>query len=161
MKDKTCCFSGHRKISPIGTIDISIRMRKQIDSLVKQGYERFICGGALGFDTICALTVLNAKKKYKNIKLILALPCENQTKNWQQKDIEVYNSILKNSDEVIYISKNYFNGCMHKRNRYMVDNSSYCIYYLNKNSGGTAYTVQYAKKEGLKLKNMAVDRIDK
>ena len=44
---------------------------------------------------------------------------------------------------------------MHKRNRHLVDNSSICICYLTENSGGTFYTVNYAKKQGLTVINLA------
>ena len=40
---------------------------------------------------------------------------------------------------------------MFKRNRYLVDNSSYCRYYLPEKSGVTVYTVDYARKNGLKV----------
>ena len=45
-------------------------------------------------------------------------------------------------------------GCMHKRNRHLVDNSSVCVCYLNKENGGTAYTVDYAGKKGLEIINL-------
>lgn len=155
MREETCCFSGHRDINVYNAMLLSLKMKKEIEELITKGFKNFMCGGALGFDTIAALTVLKAKKKYSNIKLILVLPCENQTKDWQQKDKEIYEKIKEQSDETVYISKSYYNGCMLKRNRYMVDKSSYCIYYLRKNYGGTAYTVKYAKERGLELKNMA------
>ena len=41
------------------------------------------------------------------------------------------------------------------RNRYMVDRSSLCLCYLRKASGGTKSTVDYAKKAGLQLLNLA------
>ena len=44
---------------------------------------------------------------------------------------------------------------MQKRNRHLVDNSSLCISYLTSDSGGTAYTVDYAKANGLKVINLA------
>ena len=44
---------------------------------------------------------------------------------------------------------------MHKRNRHLVDNSSLCICYLTKQSGGTAYTVSYAESHDLKIVNVA------
>ena len=44
---------------------------------------------------------------------------------------------------------------MHKRNRYMVDNSGLCVCYWIRDKGGTAYTVHYAEKEGLKIINIA------
>ena len=44
---------------------------------------------------------------------------------------------------------------MHRRNRHLVDNSGVCVCYLTKNSGGTAYTVNYAKKQGINVFNIA------
>ena len=44
---------------------------------------------------------------------------------------------------------------MFKRNRHLIDNSSLCICYLTKNSGGTAFTVNYALKKGLIITNVA------
>ena len=46
-------------------------------------------------------------------------------------------------------------GCMHVRNRHLVDFSSYCICYQTKETGGTAYTVNYAKENGLIIYNVA------
>lgn len=46
-------------------------------------------------------------------------------------------------------------GCMHKRNRHLVDNSSACISYLTENKGGTFYTVNYAKSKGVEVINIA------
>ncbi len=155
MKNKTCCFSGHRKMSAEEKSKVYDKLNKQIQKLIHDGYNTFICGGALGFDTLCALAVLEAKSSNEHIKLILALPCKNQTNNWLNKDIDTYNLIIEQSDKVIYTSSQYYNGCMHKRNRFMVDNSSYCIYYLNKAYGGTAYTVKYAAEKGLEMKNLA------
>lgn len=104
MKEDTCCFSGHRQISIYDTMLLTLKLKKEIKKLIKEGYKNFICGGALGFDTIAALTVIKAKEKYSDIKLILALPCENQTQKWQQKDKEVYEKIKLKSDKIIYTS---------------------------------------------------------
>lgn len=54
-----------------------------------------------------------------------------------------------------YTSEEYTRGCMHKRNRHLVDNSSACIAYLTESKGGTAYTVDYAAKHGLTVFNIA------
>ena len=103
----------------------------------------------------CAIAVIKLKKKYPNIKLILALPCVNQTAKWNnQRDIEIYNKILDRSDEHTYISQEYTDTCMLDRNRYMVDHCDYCIAYLNRSFGGSAYTYKYAKSNGLIIKNL-------
>ena len=61
---------------------------------------------------------------------------------------------MKAADEVIYTSEEYGYGCMHKRNRRLVDDSSVCICYLTQMNGGTYYTVNYAKASGLKIINL-------
>lgn len=155
MKTKTCCFSGHRNMPAEEKSKVYKKLNKQIEILINDGYDTFICGGALGFDTLCASAVLAAKSSNDNIRLVLALPCKNQAERWKQKDIDIYNSIIEKSDKVIYTSSHYYNGCMHKRNRLMADNSSCCICYLKKPFGGTAYTVKYASEKGLKIINLA------
>lgn len=105
--------------------------------------------------TLAAQTVLRLRERYPDIKLILALPCLNQTKRWCESDIAVYETIKAQADEVVFTSQDYSRGCMHKRNRYMVDNSSVCVCYCTGDKGGTAYTVHYAKKRGLKLINIS------
>lgn len=128
---------------------------------IEQGYRYFGTGGALGFDTLAAQTVLELKNKYPEIKLILVLPCENQTQGWERADIEEYERIKAAADKVVYTSKAYYSGCMHKRNRHLVDNSSLCICYLTEQSGGTAYSVNYARSQGLKIINVAAGGVPK
>ncbi|MDR0914771.1 MAG: DUF1273 domain-containing protein [Oscillospiraceae bacterium] len=130
-------------------------LKINIESLVKNGVTTFLSGAAIGFDIAAALAVIETKRTFPNIKLALALPCENQTKNWCPTDIVSYNYIIEQADTVTYISKRYYAGCMHKRNRYLVENSAFCICYLKKTCGGTYYTVEYAKKNGLNIKNLA------
>jgi hypothetical protein len=59
------------------------------------------------------------------------------------------------ADKVVDTSAEYTRGCMFKRNRHLVDNSSVCICYLTQRRGGTAYTVDYAQKAGLEIINIA------
>ncbi len=140
----TCCFTGHRIVPLKQKADILNKTEEICENLIKRGYKTFIAGGALGFDTICALCVLRLRDKYRDIKLVIAAPCKNQDKGWRETDSEIYREILGKADEVKFVSEEYSIGCMQKRNRFMVDCSSVCVAYLKKNSGGTAYTVRYA-----------------
>ena len=83
MTDKravTCCFTGHRKL-PTGQYQmIADRLEQTIIRLIEKGVLYFGAGGALGFDTLAALTVLRLRKQYPQIKLILVLPCRDQTR---------------------------------------------------------------------------------
>jgi len=125
-------------------------LKKVVMSLIEQGYCFFGAGGALGFDTIAAQTILDLKQDYPRIKLILVLPCPSQADRWREKDKTIYEEIKAKADKVVYIAQEYTRDCMFARNRHLVDNSSVCICYLTEQSGGTAYTVKYALKKGLK-----------
>ena len=159
MKEKTCCFSGHRIIPSEYLPAISEMLCDTLIFYIEQGYRFFGAGGAIGFDTLAAQTVLNLKERYPEIKLILVLPCKDQASRWSDKDKEEYERIKASADKIVYTSERYFNGCMQKRNRHLVEHSSLCICYLNKTTGGTAYTVDYAMKKDLKIFNCCQDRV--
>lgn len=155
MKEKTVCFTGHRTIPMLKKWKIEKKLKETLEVLIDNGYCYFGAGGALGFDTIAAQTVLGLKKKHPEIKLILVLPCKNQTRGWEEKDVSVYESIIEQADKVVYTQEHYDRGCMFKRNRHLVDNSSVCVAYLTEEKGGTAYTVNYANQKGVKVINIA------
>ena len=154
-KSITCCFTGHRKLPKDNYPTIKSNLRTAVVNYIEKGYRFFEAGGALGFDTIAAQIVLELKETYPQIRLILVLPCVTQTKSWLKDDIDEYNRIKELADEVVYTSKEYSKGCMHKRNRYLVDHSSLCICYMTRKTGGTAYTVKYATSNGLKIINIS------
>ena len=151
----TACFTGHRTLPEAELPEIAERLEGILTALIEQGYRYFGAGGALGFDTLAAQTVLRLRERDPQIRLILVLPCRSQTRGWPQADIDTYEEIKRCADKVTYASENYFQGCMQKRNRHLVDNSSVCICYLTKPTGGTAYTVNYARHCGLRILNVA------
>ena len=149
MKSKTVCFTGHRIIPENERETILKKLEDTLVDLAEMGYENFIAGGALGFDTLAEEKIIKLKNKYPKIRLVLALPCMEQTKRWTQSEKIKYEEIKRQADEIVYTSENYSRGCMFKKNRYMVDRSGVCVCYLTKESGGTAYTVKYAKSQDL------------
>ena len=155
MREKTACFTGHRKIPPESISELSQRLKNTLLRLIEEGYMYFGAGGALGFDTLAAQCVLSLKNQYTHIKLILVLPCITQTKGWSENDIAIYEEIKSQADKVVYTSREYSRGCMFKRIRHLVDCSSVCVAYLTQEKGGTAYTVNYAKEHGLTFYNIA------
>ena len=159
-KNIACCFTGHRKIPQKKYVQIQEKLRDEIVTAIQNGYNFFYAGGAIGFDTMAAQTVLELKAQYSYIKLILVLPCVNQTDGWEQSDIDEYERIKVLADEVIYTSEENKKGCMHKRNRYLVDHSSLCICYMTRKAGGTAYTVKYAESKGVSVINIAKSQDD-
>lgn len=155
MRKRTCCFTGHRNIPPGEREELAQRLEKTILRLYQNGIRYFGAGGALGFDTLAARAVLRLREECPGIRLILVLPCPSQTKGWKPQDAAEYERIKSHADEVIYTSQEYTRGCMHKRNRYLVDHSGICVCFLTKDSGGTAYTVRYARTHGLEIINLA------
>lgn len=155
MKEKTACFTGHRKIAFGQQKNVAERLKESVEKLILDGYCYFGAGGALGFDTLAAQCVLSLKEQYPHIKLILVLPCINQTKGWNKNDIDIYEEIKNKTDKVVYTSQEYSKGCMFKRNRHLVDCSSVCVAYLTEATGGTAYTVNYAKQKNIRVINLA------
>ena len=155
-KSISVCFSGHRKIPSDRTDNLCEKLDAAIEQLIKNGKSVFMAGGAIGFDTIAAFRVLAAKEKYPDIKLVLVLPCRDQTDRWTSlKSLNEYKILKDNADKVIYMKDFYDVTCMKERNKYMVDNSSCCVAYLTSASGGTAGTVKYAEKCGVPVINLA------
>lgn len=158
---QTCCFTGHRQLPPEEQAEIANRLERVIAALYQKGIRYYGAGGALGFDTLAAQTVIRLRESCPDMKLILILPCLTQTRGWRPEDVTEYESIKAHADKVVYTSQQYTPGCMHKRNRHLVDNSSVCICYLTRDSGGTAYTVRYAKKRGLEVINLAKNEVSR
>lgn len=157
MEKKTCCFTGHRYIQKEKKKEVEKAVAKEVEQCIQKGITCFCIGGALGFDTLCAKVVLEAKEDNPWVELVLILPCREQTKGWHKKDILVYETIKARADKVVYIVEEYEKGCMLRRNRRLVDTSDYCIAYLKQKRGGTYYTVCYALKEGVAVCNIAVE----
>lgn len=143
----SCTFTGHREL-----VDLDVALLDRVvKNLIKNGVNRFLCGMAHGFDLTAAESVLALKKEFPNVELVACVPCEGQSNFFSAADKARYNRILLNSSEVIVLSDHYYQGCMHVRDRYMVDNSDMVVCYLRKKSGGTYYTVKYAKDQGKKV----------
>ncbi len=148
---RAAAFTGHRDIDVSEYEALTKRLFLTIDRLYREGVTTYYCGGALGFDTVAAVTVLNMKVQYPGLKLVMAIPCPGQSRLWSESDRVLYESILRRADEVVTVSPFYVRGCMQIRNRYMVDRADTLIAYVKRDSGGSAYTKRYALKKGLTI----------
>lgn len=139
---KTCAVTGHR------VVEKNFNRKELKDVFIKlidNGFDTFLIGMALGFDTLCFNLLYELKSEYE-IKLVACIPCEKQDLKYNYIQKQEYEEMLKKTDEKVYICKEYNATCMKKRNEYMVNNSSVIIAYLRRNYGGTFYTVNYAEK---------------
>ena len=152
MKDltKSVAFTGHRSIEEID----QKKLEGLISLLLKKGYNRFLIGMAVGFDTMCFKALEKFKSKY-DFTIVACIPCRDQDKFFTESQKLEYARMISVADERIVFSEKYNASCMHRRNCYMVDNCSVLISYLKKNYGGTFSTVKYAEKLGKKVINIA------
>jgi len=151
----SACFTGHRNLegAPIDLLVAAIERR--IRALYEDGVTHYFAGGALGFDMLASVTLLNLKNELPGLSLTLVLPCRGHTKSWGGADIALFERVTARADETVCLADEYHQGCMSARNRYMVDRSAVCLCYLIYSTGGTAYTVGYARKRGLSVVNLA------
>ena len=156
MKEKICCFTGHRHIPFEYARALAVALDAEIEARIADGYTVFRAGGAYGFDTLAALRVILKKRKYGFIRLELCLPCKNQTAYWGKSDIDIYNMILANADDVRYVGEKYTSNCMMARNRMLVDGSDCCVGFCipTAGRGGSRYTLNYAARQGVEVKNL-------
>lgn len=149
-KEKTVAFSGHRSL---GKDFNKLALCNEIIRLIETGYDTFLVGMAVGFDTEC-FKILEKIREKNPIKIIACIPCREQDKNFLTYQKREYQRMVKSADEKIVLQEEYDKYCMLKRNDFLVDNASVLIAYLRKNQGGTEYTVRRAKKKGIKIINI-------
>lgn len=152
IKEKGVGFTGHRELQDETLI--LYKLDEVVSDLIFNGYERFFAGGAKGFDMLAAESVIMNKKKYPNVKPDIIHPYKDYTKYWDSNCVSRFNKICENADKVEYISDTYWRGCIQKRNRELMNRSSICVCYLIKKCGGTAYTVECARKKQIQIINL-------
>ena len=153
-KNLVVCFTGHRNIAHAVAMQLPSLLDRVLVGLCEQGATVFRTGGAIGFDTVAALKVLELKERYPHIRLELILPCRNQTEYWEETAVRTYRYILEHADSHRYLFDSYVDGCMQERDRRLVDGSDICVAYCNRSRGGTAYTFAYALRAGVEVINL-------
>lgn len=138
-------FTGNRKTPK--DKELMWRLHQAVEMYIKKGCKTFFCGGAIGADTFYALSILKHKEIYKDIKLIMYLPCKEQDKLWSKEQKKQYKEILEKADEIVYISEKYTETCMLLRNIKLIEDSTHLLSIFDgEPKGGTYFTIQKAQK---------------
>ena len=146
-KARTVAVTGHRILGA----DFDREKLKEIFyKLIDEGYDCFLVGMAIGFDTEC-FYLLEEIRKEKKVKIIACIPCKDQSAKFREAQKRKYEYMVSVADERVILSQKYTSDCMMKRNRYMVDNCSVLVSYKRRETGGTAATVRYAKKQNIRI----------
>ncbi len=151
---RTVCFTGHREIPTEAVAPLADMLADAVSALCERGATVFRAGGAVGFDTLAALTVLDMKARYPAIRLELILPCRNQAERWDEDSMRMYQYILERADSHHFLMERYTEGCMQARDRLLVEGSDVCVAYCARSQGGTAYTAGLALRGGLEFINL-------
>ena len=159
-KHISCSFTGHRHISAKDKAHLLPALKSSVLYLYSLGVREFHCGGAIGFDTICATVVYDIARTHKGIRLVLELPYPKQADGWKDENKRFFDFLKSKADEINIHSENPKNkaqavDALLLRNRIMIDKSHYCICFLKNLKGGTAYTVKYAKQKDVQIINLA------
>lgn len=151
---KICIFTGHREI-PADTAPLRDALLRHITALYADGYTDFLSGGAVGFDLLAAEALLELRPILPDIRLLMILPCHNQERAYAPADKARYRAILSQADLVRYTAHDYYKGCMLTRDRVMAEAAQFCLCYLTRSTGGTAYTVRQCARRDVPICNLA------
>lgn len=155
QKAQSAAFTGHRYISYGKYPILKVTLRQRIRTLYAQGIRNFYCGMAIGFDMLAAETILSLKTELQGLTLIAVIPYRNQSEKWSDTNRSRYNAILCKTDKTILLSKDYYKGCLLRRNDYMLSHSCHIIAYFDgNNEGGTFYTCRKATELNLPVTNI-------
>lgn len=155
---RVCCFTGHRPESfPFGNderhpdcLALKNALRAAIVAMEQKGVTRFITGMSRGVDMWAAELLLELGQNAPHpSELIAMIPHAGQAARWSVADRARYDALLKRATQCILLSDRYFRGCLHARNRAMVDQSGHMIAVYRGIPGGTQYTLSYAQKRNL------------
>jgi len=158
-RNNSCCFTGHRtsKLPWRGNHDderclsLKEKLFDVVEALYNAGIRHYICGMAVGADMYFCEAVIKLRSEHEEVTLEAAIPCEEQTRLWGRREQKQYNYLVHQCDYETVIQHEYTDDCMHKRNRYMVDNSSVLVAVFDGTVGGTMQTITYAVRKGLEI----------
>lgn len=155
----SCAFTGHRPHKlPWGydedderCIAVKGALAGQIAVLAEShGITDFYSGMADGSDVWAAQAVLELRRA-RPVRLHCIVPHRGQADRWNRAARDRYGDILDRADNVMTLAERYYDGCMQTRNRYMIDAAGTLLAVYDGTKGGTAMTVDYARRQGRRI----------
>lgn len=165
----TICFTGHRPNRLAGYNSRALytmfvrKLKQMLVPFIRQGYTRFITGGAQGIDQLAFWAVEGLKKEGYAVQNIVYVPYEGQELRWSVEGMfsrQEYRLMLEKADGVVYL---YRKGqsfkvvdALMERNHAMCSVSDKIIGVYGGNdfhndNGGTAECLRYAENTCLEI----------
>ena len=149
----TVSFFGHRLVERASEIEVRLEILLH-DLITQKEYVEFLVGRDGEFDLLAASAIRRAVKQYGygNTSLSLVLPyMKAEYHNNEQSYFSYYDEVeicMESSDA-------HYKSAIQVRNRCMVDRSDLVVCCIQHKSGGAYRTMQYAKKQGKQVRNLA------
>ena len=149
------CFIGHRKIENL--LNVRLLLKQTVLELIKKGADVFLFGSMSEFDGLAWEVVTEFKKDFPYIKRVYVRSAyKNINKFYEDFLLKSYEETyfppkIENAGKYSYVERNYD----------MINNSTYCVFYYNKNyvpnikrNSGTKIAYEYAKKKKKEIINL-------
>lgn len=140
---RACALTGHRAL-PAEFDPNSLYDR--LEELIEGGCETFLCGMAQGFDLVALRCLADLKQKH-SLYIEACIPYEGFERRFSAEEKRNFTELLTWCDRKTVLFEHYREGCFLSRDRYMVDCADVVLAYCKRETGGTAYTVTYARKK--------------
>ena len=162
------CFIGHRHISI--TENLVLQLRATISDLIDNGATTFLFGSMSEFDTLAWEIVTEYKALHPNIaRIYVRASFEHIDKSYEQYLLMSYEETyfpkqISKAGKYAYVERNYE----------MINNSSFCVFYYDRNytptsktyghkipkttgKSGTKIAYEYAVKKKKNITNLFVE----
>lgn len=158
-RQMSCSFTGHRPEKlPWGDNEadercerLKQRLYAAVLAAYEQGFRHFLCGMARGCDFWFCEAVLRLREIHNDVSLEAVIPFPGQADRWSEADRARYGRLLACCNYETVVQEEYSAGCMHRRNRYLVDHATMLIAVHDGLPGGTQKTIAYAMKRGIEI----------
>jgi uncharacterized phage-like protein YoqJ len=100
---------------------------------------------------VCRRDGYGFAKKNPGICLEMVSPFDAQAEKWETEYKKRHDFLFANADIVTMTGHEYTKSAMFVRNRYLVNNADLVLAAYDGQPGGTAMTINYAKKMGVRV----------
>ena len=128
-------FCGHNDVAQMQAV--RSWLCETVEQLIQDGASKFYLGGYGGFDRLVKSVMLEKKKSYPSLEIVLVLPYLNSRIDTSDYDYTVYPP-LENVPPRFAISR---------RNLWTVEEADIVVAYVTHDWGGAAMTLRHAVKK--------------
>jgi uncharacterized phage-like protein YoqJ len=142
---KVICITGHRRFKHLRKKDVRVWIQSMSEITLSLYPDAvFICGGAPGVD-LWAAEVWSEM----GIDWCLIKPCGNHGVGvWSDQLLKKRDELAKKAKKVKVLMPEYRNGCLNKRNEWMVNKADLILgLFDGRQRGGTKHCLSYARQQ--------------